>query len=497
MKNRSLQIRLIVMNFLEFAVWGAYLTCMSRYLASHNMGAHIGWFYAIQGVVSLFMPALMGIVADRWIPAQKLLSICHLLAGLFMGAAGAYALSAGAVQFAPLFTLYTISVAFFMPTIALTNSVAFNALVKAGMDTVKDFPPIRVFGTVGFIAAMWAVDLLSFLEPSHTVTLSFLHSKEALEAANQYLVSFQDTPYQFVISGGLSLILAAYALSLPACDIKKVEGKVSLVDALGLRAFSLFKQKKMALFFIFSMLLGMCLQVTNSYANPFLGSFEAMQVFSSTFAVQHSNMLISISQICEAVCILLIPFFLKRFGIKNVMLMAMFAWVLRFAFFGIGDPGSGLVFFILSCIVYGFAFDFFNISGALYVDQETSPEMRSSAQGLFMMMTNGVGATIGVLGAQAIVSKWVPAVKWEEFGVGQDEAGKYLWLEFWDKIKEIATPSEDLIANLHMIAERANEVWAGWQVAWYIFAGFALVVAISFWIFFPKTPVNKNLEVKH
>lgn len=470
MKNRSLQIRLIVMNFLEFAVWGAYLTCMSRYLASHDMGAHIGWFYAIQGVVSLFMPAIMGIVADRWIPAQKLLSLCHLLAGLFMGAAGIYAWQAEeALQFAPLFTLYTISVAFFMPTIALTNSVAFNALVKAGMDTVKDFPPIRVFGTVGFIVAMWAVDLLHF----------------------------QDTQWQFVVSGGLSLLLAAYALSLPACEIKKVEGKVDMVEALGLKAFTLFKQKKMALFFIFSMLLGMCLQVTNSYANPFLGSFESMQEYSTTFAVQHSNMLISISQICEAACILLIPFFLKRFGIKNVMLMAMFAWVFRFGLFGVGNPGNGLVFFILSCVVYGFAFDFFNISGALYVDQETAPEQRSSAQGLFMMMTNGVGATIGTLSAQAIVNKLVPNVDWSVFGVAQDKAHKYLWLEFWDKIKEIATPSTELQETLQQISIKANEVWAGWQEAWYIFAGFALVVAVSFWIFFPKTPVNKNIEVKH
>ena len=469
MKNKSLQIRLIVMNFLEFAVWGAYLTCMSRYLASHGMGANIGWFYSIQGVVSLFMPALMGIVADRWMQAQKALSLCHLLAGLFMGAAGIYALTAPSVQFAPLFTLYTVSVAFFMPTIALTNSVAFNALVKAGMDTVKDFPPIRVFGTIGFIGAMWAVDLLHF----------------------------QDTPWQFVISGGLSLILAVYSLTLPACEIKKVDGNVDLIDALGLKAFALFKQKKMALFFIFSMLLGMCLQVTNSYANPFLGSFEAMQEYSSTFAVQHSNMLISISQICEALCILAIPFFLKRFGIKNVMLIAMFAWVFRFGFFGVGNPGSGLIIFILSCIVYGFAFDFFNISGALYVDQETSPEMRSSAQGLFMMMTNGVGATIGVLGAQAIVTKLVPSVNWSAYGVAQDEAGKYLWLEFWDKIKEIATPSEELLETLRQIAVKAGEVWAGWQEAWYIFAGFALVVSIAFWIFFPKTPANKDIEVKH
>ena len=432
MNNKALQFRLIVMNFLEFAVLGSYLICMGRYLAEHGMGTHIGIFYSIQGIVSIFMPALMGIVADRWIPAQKCLSLCHLMAGLFMGAAGIYGLSAGeAVEFAPLFTLYALSVAFYMPTIALTNSVAFNALVKAGMDTVKDFPPIRVFGTVGFIVMEWAVDLLGF----------------------------QSTAHQFVVSGGLSLLLAAYSLSLPNCDIKKVEGKVDIVEALGLKAFALFKQKKMALFFIFCMFLGVSLQITNGFATPYLGSFAEEEMFAETFAVKHSTMLVSISQICEAVCILLIPFFLKKFGIKNVMFLAMIAWVLRFAFFGMGNPAMpGVLLFVLSCIVYGFAFDFFNISGALYVDQETDPSMRSSAQGLFMVMTNGVGATIGTLAAQAVVNKNVYAL---------DET-----VEFF-------------------------QIWDGWKMSWYTFALYALVVAILFWIFFPKTPVNKDIEVKH
>ena len=432
MNNKALQFRLIVMNFLEFAVWGSDLICMGRYLAEHGMGTHIGIFYSIQGIVSIFMPALMGIVADRWIPAQKCLSLCHLLAGLFMGAAGIYGLSAGAaVEFGPLFALYALSVAFYMPTIALTNSVAFNALVKAGMDTVKDFPPIRVFGTVGFIVMEWTIDLLGF----------------------------QSTAHQFVVSGGLSLLLAAYSLSLPNCDINKTEGKVDLVEALGLKAFALFKQKKMALFFIFCMFLGVSLQITNGFATPFLGSFAAAPEFVDSFAVKHSTMLVSISQICEAVCILLIPFFLKRFGIKNVMLLAMFAWVLRFALFGAGNPAMpGVLLFVLSCIVYGFAFDFFNISGALYVDQETDPSMRSSAQGLFMVMTNGVGATVGTLAAQAVVNK-----------------------------------------NVYALGEAAEfaQVWDGWKMSWYSFAAYALVVAIAFWIFFPKTPVNKNLEVKH
>lgn len=447
------KIQLIFFNFLEFAVWGAYLTSMGRYLANVGLASHIGWFYSVQGIVSLLMPTLMGIVADRWIEAQKLQSLCHLLAGTFMIAAGWYAIGAGdAVQFGTLFTLYTVSVAFFMPTIALTNSVAFNALIKNGMDTVKDFPPIRVFGTVGFIASMWCVSLLHW-EP---------------------------TPNQFLLSGGLSLLMAIYSLTLPKCELKQDAKHESLVDALGLKAFSLFRQKKMALFFIFSMLLGFSLQITNGYANPFLGSFEYFKDWSNSFGVQYSNILISISQICEALCILAIPFFLKRFGIKNVMLMAMFAWVFRFAFFGMGNPGAGVWLFVLSCVVYGFAFDFFNISGALYVDQETDTSMRSSAQGLFMMMTNGFGATIGTLTAQAVFNKVVPQIDFSALGIVRDEAGKIAWEQIID------------VQTLQAIHSAAVEQWTGWQTFWYIFAAYALVVAILFWLFFPKTPVKNN-----
>ncbi len=411
----KLKIRLIVMNFLEFAVWGAYLTCMGSYLANHGLAGNIGIFYSIQGIVSLFMPALIGIVADRWVPAQKMLGICHALAGAFMIAANVYGVWAGnQVAFAPLFTFYTLSVAFFMPTLALTNSVAYNALERAGMDTVKEFPPIRVFGTVGFICSMWAVDLLGF----------------------------QTTPMQFAVSGGLSLLLAVYAFTLPNCPVNRSSEKKSLVESMGLQAFALFKQKRMALFFIFSMLLGVSLQITNGFANPFLQSFGQLTEYANTFGVKHANILISLSQISETLCILLIPFALKKFGIKNVMLIAMFAWVLRFGLFGLGNPGNGVWLFVLSCIFYGFAFDFFNISGSLFVDKETEPSIRSSAQGLFMMMTNGVGATIGTLGAQAVVNQFVYSQR------------------------------------------EPYAVWQGWQSAWYIFAAYALVIALLFWVLF-------------
>lgn len=418
----NIKLRLIVMNFLEFAVWGAYLTSMGGYLATHGMGEQIGWFYAVQGIVSLFMPALLGIVADRWIPAQKVLSLAHLLAGVLMIAAGYYAYTAGdSVQFGTLFTLYTLSVAFFMPTIGLSNSVAFNALNQAGLDTVKDFPPIRVFGTVGFICTMLTVDF----------------------------TGMQHTFGQFIVSGALSLVLAAYALTLPNCPCDNQQKSNSLVDILGLRAFALFKQKRMAIFFIFSMLLGVSLQISNGFANAFISSFADIPRYADTFAAQHANALISLSQMSETLCILLIPFFMKRFGIKNVMMIAMLGWVLRYGFFGMGNPAMpGVLLFVLSCVVYGVAFDFFNISGALYVDQQTDESIRSSAQGLFMIMTNGIGATIGTLSAQQVVNHFV---------YSQTEPAAQL---------------------------------QGWSTSWYVFAGYALVVAIAFWLIF-ENPQKK------
>ena len=428
----NLKIKLIIMNFLEFAVWGSYLTCMGGYLATHGLGSGIGWFYAVQGIVSLFMPALLGIVADRWIQAQRVLSIAHVIAGVFMFITGAYAMSAGDTpSFWPLFIPYTISVAFFMPTIGLANSVAFNALTKAGMDTVKDFPPIRVFGTIGFICAMLTVDF----------------------------TGLQHNFGQFMMSGGFSVLLAIYALFMPKCPVNKNAESSSFVDVFGLRAFTLFKQKKMAIFFIFSMLLGVSLQITNGFANPFLTAFQDIKEYADTFAAQHANALISLSQISETLCILLIPFCMKRFGIKNVMLIAMFAWVFRFGFFGAGNPGMpGVILFVLSCVVYGVAFDFFNISGALYVDQQTDESIRSSAQGLFMVMTNGIGATIGTLSAQAVVDHFVNAES--------------------------------------VVAAGPTAVMSGWSTSWYIFAAYALVVAVSFLIIFKDPRKEEAAKLK-
>ena len=424
--NKSIKFRLIAMNIIQWAVWGAYLTSMGSYLANVGLAERIGIFYAMQGIVSIFMPTLMGIVADKFIPAQKLLGYCHGIAGLGMLGAGFYGMMAGTeVSFAVLFSLYAIGAAFYMPTIALSNSVAYNILEKNGYDTVKDFPPIRVFGTVGFILAMLFVNFMT----------------------NGEGVQYQHSYNQFFVSGILGVAMLAYCFTLPNCPCSPAtDEKQSFAQKMGLDAFSLFKDRQMAIFFIFSMLLGVALQITNGFANPFISHFKEVPEFATTWGARNANALISISQVSETLGILLIPVAMRLFGIKKVMLIAMFAWVLRFGLFGAGDPGAGVWMLILSMIVYGVAFDFFNISGSLYVNQRTTGKIQNSAQGLFMLMTNGIGATIGTLSAQAIVNHFV-----------------------------------------------YNAAEPNWSAAWYVFSGYALVVAILFMILFKEPKDNTKL----
>lgn len=408
------------MNFLQLAVWGAYLISMGNYLVHVRLASYIGLFYAMQGIVSLFMPAIMGILADRRVPAQKLLGYLHFLAALFMSLTGYYAMTAGQdVKFGPLFTLYSLSVAFYMPTISLDNSVAYSALDKANLDIIRHFPTICLFGTVGFVCSMWAVDILGF----------------------------QDNYRQFFISALIEVVLASYAFTLPSCPTHAGNRRLSLTDTLGLKAFILFKQKEMVLFFLFSILLGIALQITNGFANPYISSFATIPEYAHTFAARHANILISLSQISEALCLLLIPFFLKRFGIKRIMLISMLAWVLRFYLLGAGTPSNGVWMFILSMVVYGIAYDFFTVAGSIFVDQKTDKAVRSSAQGLFSIMINGFGASIGTLGAQAVVSQFV-----------------------------------DFDSYTPQISQ--------WQTVWYIFAAYALAITILFALLFKSKDVR-------
>ncbi|MDO4771816.1 nucleoside permease [Porphyromonas sp.] len=371
MQHNNIKMRLTVMNFLQFATWGAWLISLGGYMAValHADGAQIGAVYALMGIASLFMPGIIGIVADRWVNAERLLGILHLVAG------GILIAVANTTDYTSFYTLMLFLCMCYMPTLALTYTIAYSALNNAKLDIVKTFPPIRVWGTVGFILAMWIVDL----------------------------TGSGRSEMQFYISAAFAIALGIYSFTLPACPPNRSTGseKKSLLATLGLDAFVLFKSQKMAVFFIFSILLGACLQITNAFGNPFLDSFKAD--YADSLAVRFPNILLSLSQISETLFILAIPFFLGRFGIKNVMLISMLAWMFRFGFFGIGNPGDGFIFLILSMIVYGMAFDFFNISGSIFVDREVDPKIRASAQGLFIIMTNGIGAIIGSFASGRIV----------------------------------------------------------------------------------------------
>ncbi len=443
----SIKRRLTIMSFFQFFVWGAWLITIANYWFGSKQwdGTQFGAIFATMGIASLFMPTIMGIVADRWVNAEKLYSILHLLyaATLF------YLPQVDDPQL--FFYVMLLAMCFYMPTLALSNSISYTALTEGKYDLVKAFPPIRVWGTIGFIAAMWLVNL----------------------------TGNKATAHQFHIAGIAALSLSLFALTLPKCPPKNTNAeKKTFVQTFGLEAFKLFGNYKMALFFIFSMFLGGALQLTNAYGDVFLDEFKFYPKYADSLVIKYSTVIMSISQISETLFILAIPFFLKRFGIKNVMLIAMFAWVLRFGLFAYGDPASGLWMIILSCIVYGMAFDFFNISGSLFVESSTTPHIRSSAQGLFMMMTNGFGAVLG-----SLISGWV--------------IDHYYTKSFTD-ISGLASYLRTDISNvslLNFVQERGiaileNGVLSGqimlkdWPHIWLAFASYTLVVAILFAVLF-------------
>jgi MFS transporter, NHS family, xanthosine permease len=420
----SIRFRLTILSFLQFFVWGIWLISLGGYMfANFNnpldpaLGSKVGNTYGTMGWASLFMPALMGILADKYIRAEIVLGICHIISGAWLYYASTVS-NADDMYWAIFFVS-----CFYMPTIGLSNSASYSLLSKSNFDVQKSFAPIRVWGTVGFIVAEWAVDLLGWTQNNN----------------------------QFYFAAVAALFTGLYCFTLPRIEISKSTEKKSFATRLGLDAFQLFKSSMMAKFFLFAMLLGAALQITNMFGNPFLGDFGKIPEYADSFAVKHSNILISLSQISETLFILAIPFFLKRFGIKQVMLISMFAWVLRFGLFGIGNPGSGLSLLILSMIVYGMAFDFFNISGSLFVDREAKPGIRASAQGLFMLMTNGLGAILGGIFAGKIVDYFTDAAGHKD-----------------------------------------------WQNIWFTFAGYALVIAVLFLALFKYKHNPKEMKnVQH
>ncbi len=415
--HKGFKLRLIILSFLQFFVWGAWLLSFGKYMASTLgfTGKEIGAVFMTLGIASIFMPGLMGIIADKWTGPNLLYGIIHIVgAGLLYN-------MAQQTTFSGLYWATLIYLMLYMPTISLNYSVSYCLLKKEGYkDVVKEFPPIRVWGTIGFIIAVWITDLMGW----------------------------GTTKYQFYFAAVSSLILGLYTFTLPNCPVVKTE-KRTLSQALGLDALKLFKDPQMAIFFIFAMLLGAALQITNMWGEAYLHDFGKIPEYANSFVVKYNGVLMSLSQISETLFILTIPFFLKRYGIKNVMLMSMFAWVLRFGLFGVGSPvGLGLVAIILSMIVYGMAFDFFNISGSLFVETETDPKIRASAQGLFLIMTNGLGAMIGAYGSGYVI---------------------------------------DLFRQGDHI---------DWHSVWFVFSAYALVVAILFMILFKYKHDREAMEAK-
>lgn len=360
----NIKFRLTLMSFLQFFIWGAWLITVANYWFGTKQwsGAEFGAIFSTLGLASIFMPAITGIIADKFMNAERLYGLLHILSGI------AVACLPQAQNSSSFYWIIFIAMFCYMPTISLSNSVAYTILKDNKFDIVKVFPPIRVWGTIGFIVAMWITNLTG-----------------NKASANM-----------FYISAFASIVLGVYSFTLPKCPPQKlIDENATLTKKLGLDAFKLFGTYKMALFFIFSMFLGAALQLTNMYGDVYLSEFEKIPQYADSFVVKYSTIIMSISQISETLFILAIPFFLKRFGIKQVMLISMVAWVLRFGLFAYGNPTDGLWMIIASCIVYGMAFDFFNISGSLFVESTTDSKIRSSAQGLFMMMSNGFGAIIG------------------------------------------------------------------------------------------------------
>lgn len=456
----NIKLRLTILSFLQFYVWGAWLITIATYFFGNGMGTGVQ-FGAIFGTLawaSIFMPALTGIIADKWVNAERLYGVLHVLYGIILFYL-TQVKDAGSMYYVVFAAMIC-----YMPTISLSNSISYTILKRNNYDVVKVFPPIRVWGTIGFIAAMWTTNLTG-------------------SKANTN---------QFIIGGVAAIILGIYSFTMPKCPPQRtIDKNASFIEQMGLDAFKLFARYKMALFFIFSMFLGAALQLTNMYGDTYLDDFKNVPEYGPrSFVVKYSTIVMSISQISETVFILTIPFFLKRFGIKKVMLFSMLAWVLRFALFSYGDPAGGLWMIVLSCIIYGMAFDFFNISGSLFVETTTDSKIRSSAQGLFMMMTNGVGALLG-----SKVSGWV--------------IDKYYTLKFTDMdglLGHLKTDAgneavKELLAFKKILPDNTFDspvFIRQWSPVWLTFAIYALVIAVLFGVMFRhRHDPNAQLEVKH
>ena len=363
--NNSTNLKLSIMMFLEFFIWGCWFVTMGTFLsqAFSSTGAEIGLAYETQSWGAIIAPFIIGLIADRYFDAEKILAIIHIIGGglLFM-----CSIAVGFETFFPYILIYMI---LYMPTLALVNSIAFRQM----KDPSKEFPKIRVWGTVGWIVAGLVISYGVGWEASQTLE------------------------YTFYLSAIVSVTLGLFSFSLPKTPPKAKNESPSLREILGLDALMLLKDTRYLVFFISSILI--CIPLAFYYADA--------NLFLNELGMANAAGVMTLGQISEALFILLLPLFLNKYGIKKTLIVGMLAWSLRYVLFALGDIGSNLWMLLFGIILHGICYDFFFVSGQIYTDYKAGEKYKSAAQGLIALATYGVGMLIGFRLAGRITDKFV------------------------------------------------------------------------------------------
>ena len=357
--KKSIYLRLSFMMFLEFFIWGGWFVTMGTFLLTTlgASGAETGMAYSTQSWGAIIAPFIIGLIADRFFNAERILGVLHLVGAVLM-----YQLSQTTDfdAFYPYVLGYMIA---YMPTLALVNSVSFNQM----KDPAKDFPLIRVWGTVGWIVAGL---LISF---------AFAWDSEA-NVADGLLAN------TFMMTAVASAILGVFSFTLPKTPPSQSGGeKVSISDILGLDALKLLKDRNFLVFFLSSVLI--CIPLAFYYQN--------LSPFLTESGVENSTAIASIGQVSEVVFMLLLPFFFKKYGFKKTILVGMLAWALRYVLFAYGNTGELFFMIIMGILLHGVCYDFFFVSGQIYTDSKAGEKVKSAAQGLITLATYGVGMLVG------------------------------------------------------------------------------------------------------
>ena len=362
----KIKFQLSFMMFLEFFIWGGWFVTMGTFLSQsfNASGSQLAQAYETQSIGAIIAPFIIGLIADRYFSAQKILGFLHILGAVILYLAGT---SDDFLSFYPFVLIYMI---LYMPTLALVNSVAFRQM----KDPSKEFPPIRVFGTVGWIVAGLIIGYLGW------------ESQKLL--ANT-----------FYVTASASAILGVFSFSLPDTPPIADKGNYSISKILGLDALSLLKDTRYLIFFVSSILICIPLAFYYQHANQFLNEL----------GMPKAAAVMTLGQVSEALFILLLPIFLKRYGIKTTLIVGMLAWVIRYILFAYGDIGENAWMLIFGVILHGICYDFFFVSGQIYTDHKAGNQFKSSAQGLITLATYGLGMLVGFRLAGYITDQYTNA----------------------------------------------------------------------------------------